>query len=230
MRSLFPDLIVTVEEGEEDAYMAAGVPSERVIVHPPIVGLSGIRAWIHKEPAWTGRTVVVVDDDIRHVVALVGRKPRKIVEADAILRIIENTAQVASDLGASLFGWNLTPNPIKFKANDPLAFNQPVDQIYGLNPGPLTIDPKIKYAATYDLTMQGLLLERIVYSDQRFCFVSKVHTGTGGCQGVRTLEDRADATRRLQKKWGHWLRDTGKRGVESGYPAVPRKSQIASTK
>jgi len=223
---LLPTATVTVDEREADDY-APHVPADRLLLHAPTETLGQVRQWVldHRE----AEAVVMIDDDFRAVVAMPGRKPRRIVEPAAILRIVENAVDVAADLGVALFCWSRMPNPLQFCGHAPASLAALASNAWGVVGREFAVDKALNLCESVDLTLQNLLHRRIVWQDRRFYFdCGGVWAGQGGLQGVRTSDGEAAERRRMARRWGPYLElEAAKKGGTTGMSIrVQRQSAL----
>ena len=99
MLGLLPGATVCVAKEEEAAYRAV-VPKKQLLLHDNLAGLVHIRNWLNA--TIQEDCLVQVDDDLRWVAALIGKR-RKIVNPAVILQIIANSHHVAADLDIGVF-------------------------------------------------------------------------------------------------------------------------------
>ena len=201
--AMIPSAKVYVDEREEGAYRPVVGRSE-LMLHPPASGLVAVRAMMLK--ACTATCLVMVDDDLRGVVSLVGIKVRKYTEPTAVLQIIENMVNVSADLGLPVFGWNRNPRPLQFFASDPFGLVGPVSGAWGMIGHGYKPDAGLSSYEDLDLTMQVLRKDRVVLVDRRFYFdFGGVWRGKGGNQGLRTSESEDRDRLILERKWGAYI-------------------------
>lgn len=62
-----------------------------------------------------------------------------------------------------------------------------------------------KQQADIDFCMKVMLKKRIIFIDDRFSFVCKRFTNSGGSAGIRSQADYKAQLDRLQKRWGPLL-------------------------
>ena len=221
--------VVSVAASEVPAYerVLASVPDAlrpAVLSHPDeIVGGGQVYRWLleQSEADW----VVYCDDDITAVSCLVGKRVRRITDRDAIRRIIEETATVATGMGARLFSYAINANILNFIPYDPFNLGKgggPVKGVSGRDGG---FDPSLTYHIDGDIALTCLFRDRVVLKDTRFCFDSHVHTNMGGSQDLFSTAAWKRDTRYIAEKWGGesprtWhLKHTGHKGIQ-GFPIV----------
>ena len=225
---VLPSAIISVDEREKSEY-SKHVPLKRLRLHPPTATLGEVRQLIIDYSKF--ECVVMIDDDFDFVVSMTGRKPRRIIDADAIIRIIENTINCAADIGVCLFSWSRMPNPLHYMSCDPLSFVALASNAWGVIGRKFKVDPTLNLCESVDLTMQNLLHNRIVLHDRRFYFdCGPIWAGAGGLQGIRTSAGELDEKTKMAQRWGRCLcLNKKKKGGTTGMSiAVKRKSAFAT--
>jgi len=234
---LLPTAKLFVDEREKDEYAAAVPDGTAIITHPPTTGIVEVRTLAIQQNK--ARGLIMVDDDLKAIISIVGRRSRKIVQPASILRIIDNGFRVADDLGLKLFGWNRNPNPMQFFATDPFGWVGPVAGIIGMIGNEYIPDRRLSNYEYVDMTMQCLLKDRVVMCDRRYYFdFGRVWKGVGGLQGVRTSDSEERDRAFISRKWGRYANvgmsnnaTRTKTSASTGMQIrVLRKSQIASTR
>jgi hypothetical protein len=192
---------VCVAEAEADSYRTLGLP---LITHPGTGSIGVIRQAILDQVE--ACCVVMVDDDLKGIRPMVGKSRKLITDADRLLAIVANSVQVCEDLGIHLFAWSRNPNAAYFRAFDPMNLVAPLAGAFGV------IGRDYRFAdlsrgEDLDLTLQGLLKDRVVFIDNRYYFdFGKVGSGAGGLQGVRSDARRERDSAYLRRKWGDAVR------------------------
>jgi glycosyltransferase involved in cell wall biosynthesis len=234
---LLPTAKIFVDEREFDAY-AARIDKSRIVTHPPTDGFVAVRrAMIEMRRT---EAIVMIDDDFREVISLVGRRPRKITDPCAILQLIENGVNIACDLDIGMYVWNRNANPMQFFAADPFGLVGPASgAIVYRGDKNIKPDARLKNYADLDWTLQLLMSDRIVLCERRYYFnFGKVWGGAGGSQGTRTSESEEADRKLLARKWKHYLvfgtggkgKITAKKTVLGMSVRVSRKSSLAATR
>lgn len=211
---LFPDAYVCVHESEINDYRAI-MPDNRLICHNA-VGLPAIRNFVLD---WAGNgPVLMCDDDICAMVVNLGTYNKTIVDPNAIMTVVENTAAVADGFGAKLFGWGFSPHPVACKCLAPYQMYRAVSSVYGVFPNVLRYDPKVRARDDVDYCLQHLLRYRVVVSDCRFIFVSReprMRSIIGGNAYAHSSEAMADEVAYLKAKWGNAVKFSTSNGATS---------------
>ena len=233
-RNLFPFAKLFVHHSEHDDY-AKVVGDANVRTH----NVKGLWS-IHQEMVDTSdrEIVVSIDDDVCRVrfISGDGAANSAITDPAHVRIVIENTARVAKDLGLELFGWDVQGKPQYFRPTDPFKMMTPCDTAFGTIGRKLRWDTRFVVAGQFDYNMQVLARSRILWLDSRYYFDNgMVGKGTGGLQGIRTMENENEATELLKLKWGRYIfrgssKVKGKMGGRTYRILVERKNPLASTR
>jgi hypothetical protein len=207
--ALVPFADVCVAEGEKEDYAEFG---GRLTTHPDeVTGMAAIRTWILDN--YNHDCVVTFDDDVFRLVCMVGHRPRNITDPAAVFRILYNSASIAKDIGAPLFGYAITANILGFFPYDPFAFLKAFGPVLGFVGRRIYPDPQLNHSTDADMALQALLKYRIVWQDTRFCFEHKIMTNSGGNRHFITTEKWAADQKHLKRKWGPYIKEQVSGGV-----------------
>jgi hypothetical protein len=207
IRELLPTAMVCIDERELAAY-APFVPSDQLLLHPPMDGFAVVCNWIMDNVA--NEILVFVDDDFHHVSVMTGwrRSGRggRITDPADILQIIENAARAAHDVGSSTFCFSRTNNSTLFDIGMKPATVKPIlSNVFGIM-GPARrrkMDPRFAGRNAIDLSIRTLLEDRFGYMDSRFYFdCGMIFGGQGGNVGLITTDKWVATTRLLKETWG----------------------------
>ena len=236
MIALLPEATFCVAKSEAADYSAV-VPSGQLLLHDDLPNLVAIRNWLNE--TIQEDCLVQIDDDLRCVFSQVGKR-RKITDPDSIRDIIENSAQIASDLDIGVFCWNRTQNTIICDPIfQPIRFVMPMSSSFGLRgqARERQFDPDFAGRADFDFTLTTLLEDRILYADCRFYFNhGRMFSGLGGNVGLIGEADFRTATERLEAKWGRYLSTKkpsyhkGRSNVQSMSIRVRRQNPLVSSR
>ncbi len=208
---LFPRAVVTIDESEMDSYRGICAESGATLLpHPPLDTLAKIYNWC--VDAFPDEIVVLADDDITKLVSFTGLAVRVYRDPAVVEQVIANAAECAQGIGARLFGFTDSSNPMHFKPQDPLAFVANLYTVCGYVGKEVHSDPYRRLFRDIDTTLAELMENRIVFCDTRFHFESVAPLRQGGGNAVvRAGEDLKAAMTFMQRKWGKYVR-TGKTG------------------
>jgi hypothetical protein len=206
VRALLPSALICIEDSERESYKAAGVPDDKLLLHPKLdpPGLPHVLNWM--QDAVKQSILIEVDDDFVGVQVNTGSR-RFITEPDEILAILENSAQACRDLGLTTFCYSRTPNTTIIRPEErPIVPTQSICNAFGVMGAARhrKYDAKLYGRADVDWTLQTLLEDRVVYADIRFYFdCGRVFSGQGGNVGLVTADQFAMVSRALAHKWGN---------------------------
>jgi hypothetical protein len=213
IRALLPGATIYVHRGEASDYRAVCDP-RLVVEHSIDSGLVEIRNSILER--FDEDCIVMIDDDLRGIVPLVGETKRRLVDPGLIAQVIQNSHQCAQDLDLGVFCWSRTRNDVhgKFSAL-PIRLVCPVASTFGLRGRARRrpFDARFPGRADFDFTLRSLLEDRIVLADMRWYFDhGRIFSGVGGNAGRITDAQAARAEEALRTTWGRWIGDGPKRG------------------
>lgn len=196
---LFPDALLLVDEAEADAYKGI-VPPKRLLTHPGLKTLSAIRNFMLDNVK--DDVVVTADDDVFNLKCMVGWLARSKRDPQVAWEVLENAAVCAADAGCGLFGFNQNSNPIHYKPFEPFKVATWVGTVFGfVGDHGLRFDERLVMHQDVDVSLQALQVHRILWVDDRFCFINKRLTNRGGLTGMRSAEAYQLAHDRLLTKW-----------------------------
>lgn len=114
--SLLPDEVeVLVPESEKKLY-EANIKNPILTIPDDQIGLGMVRNWVLDH--FKEEIIVMVDDDISCMYNLQGKLSRRINDPEEMMQVILNTAVMAYDSGAKVFGYSQT-DIRKYKGTDP---------------------------------------------------------------------------------------------------------------
>ena len=199
--ALFPDATVLVDEAEADEY-AKVVDAGSLLTHAGLTPVVRILNWVldnvHDD------VVVIVDDDVTALVAMVGWRPRRYHEPDVARQVLESAAQCTIDAGLGLFGFNQNLNPLYFQ--EPFLLSRWVGGVIGfVGDHGLRYDENCALHEDADLALQALLRHRVIWCENRWHFEALRFTNPGGNTGYRTAAREAEERAYLKAKWGRYI-------------------------
>lgn len=216
---------MTVEESELDDYQPILQMGVKLVPHPPTSGLGELRQWILDH--FDDRCIVQCNDNVRSVLCLVGKAPRRITDPNAIFRIFHNSAEIVEGIGISVFCYNPVGSDVrKFWPNEPIRFNRIEGCLFGMVGRRVRFDPRVKQHDDVDLTLECLRVDRIVWQDSRFAAEHNFMTGSGGNSEVRGRDSMLAELRYMKEKWGKYFVVTDRKTMLSTMISCPRKQEI----
>jgi hypothetical protein len=149
-------------------------------------------------------TVIMVDDDIQKFYRLSGELSETINDPEEIIQILINTAVMAKEAGAKVFGF--AQRDIRaYSGNAPFLLNCWIGTIIGII-GRRYKFRDDKYKVDIDYCLQNLLCERIVFVDGRYLPSNIKQTNSGGNSLFRNQEEYEASLTSLKEKWGDAIR------------------------
>jgi hypothetical protein len=198
--SLLPTATICVEESEGAAY-AARVPEGQLLLHPPVPGMAALRNWLLDH--CPTETCVQIDDDLEAIFSQTWERARKITDPNIIRQLIENGVNIATDLGLGLFCWGRMP--VFYNGAKPFGLTSMAMGAVVIRRGRLRFDDRITMHEDFDLTLQALLVDRVVLCDRRFYWdFGTLYGEPGGAQAQRTAERMRALKVILKEKWGKY--------------------------
>ena len=175
--------------------------------HDDLPGLSEIRTFLNHTVQED--CLVMIDDDLRGIIPQMSRRQRHVTDPAVIAQVIENGHRISEDLGITLFCWSRTQN--NFLANpelEPIRVVQPVSSSFGVRGAwrERSWDPR--YGPRHDirLTLETLLLDRILLADMRWYFDhGRMFSGKGGNVTSVNSERWKKGTEFAYKQWGKYI-------------------------
>lgn len=206
---LVPSAQVCVAESEAEDYAQF---AKALRLHPDsVTGIGPVRRWILDN--YRNECVVTFDDDITHVLCLVGRRARKITDPEAIYQIIQNASVIARQIGVSLFSFAITGNILNFSPDDPFGLTHAHGPCLGFVGRKILPDMRLYHSTDADLTVEALFKDRIVWQDTRFMFQHSFMSNRGGNRHMITQETWASDMKLLKRKWGKYIKESVSSGV-----------------
>ena len=200
---LIPSVTLIVPASEEENYKRCN-PNTQVIGTPPEVrGIVKTRQWVldHFEE------VFMIDDDVINVRKNFENEQQKVwvTDAEQILEIINETVYIAREIGAKVFSFSRTVNPLQFSGHSLFSHTGYMNASYcGFLKG---------HGLSYDLTMNegedhymsclNMFKHRYCLIDERYSFMTDGNfKSKGGCNGQRTRESMIKNTMHLREIFG----------------------------
>ena len=201
--SLIPSLVLIVPSSEEEDYKKFN-PNTKVVATPPEVrGITKTRQWILDNY----EEVFMIDDDVVNVRKnFENESPKSMVtDVGQILEIINETVYIAKEIGAKMFSFSRTVNPLSYSGHELFSHTGYMNASYcGFLKG---------HGMSYDLTMNegedhyisclNMYKHRYCLIDERYSFLTDGNfKSLGGCNGQRTRESMIRNTMHLREIFG----------------------------
>lgn len=196
--ALVPRATIYVAEEEAEDYAWAG---KRLVTHPDrITGIGPVRCAMLR--TFKEKCIVSLDDDVRRVWSLVGRRSRKITDPEAIWMILFQAAVVTQELGISCFSFATTPNILDFVPHDPIGLTKALGPCLGFVGRNIIPDESMDHQTDTDLSLQCCMKDRFVWQDCRFAFEHSFQSNAGGGTHKLSAADFEKYLKILERKWG----------------------------
>ena len=145
----------------------------------------------------------MLDDDIIRLYCLTARKARPITDPEEITQVIINTAVMADDAGLHCFGFSQT-DIRKYNGCEPFKLTGWVGGVIGVIGRQYTFRDD-KYKVDIDFCLKNMLVDRILWIDDRYCFYQLRDNNVGGNSAFRTQEEYEQSLDSLVSKWKGYL-------------------------
>lgn len=196
-----PEAYICIGEAEKDAY-AANYGADRLIVMPDSIqgNIARVRNWMLDN---IGGNLVMMDDDVRYLSRTSARECRPL-NADHAMQFLENGFIMAEDIGAYLWGMQVTPDRLLYCEYTPFSTQAPVLATVCCHRAgtELRYDERIPLKEDYDFYLQNLKRYRKVLRFNMYHYHPEHIIGEGGCIAYRTMERERECADLLVKKWG----------------------------
>lgn len=205
-----------VRQSQLDEYKRYNQGVDIVACPDDVKGIIGTRQWIiDRFPA-----VMMLDDDITAVKRamkpgkyseMIYNNPdvsdRDLLSPDEVYSVIQQTASVAKQLGAYLWGFTCTQLVRDSRPQEPFCANSYINgtQMGVFAGGGLRFpveDDDAGLCEDYYLNCMNAYKNRFSFVDNRFIFTSKTFSTGGGCASFRTVQKEKRAYLYLRKKFG----------------------------
>ena len=212
---------VLVPESQKSLYESK--ISNPIITTPDDVkGLGVLRNWCLDN--FEEETIIMLDDDITSVYGLTQHKSKR-QKPDVVVEILVNTAIMSKDAGCCVFGFNQT-DIRKYNGTSPFSLCTWVGGVIGVI-GKSIRFRNDKFKVDIDFCLQNLLINRIVWCDNRYFFWQRRDNNVGGNSDFRTNDNYRKSTETLKEKWGKYVKIKHKNGSQMQiHLNVPRKQNI----
>jgi hypothetical protein len=198
---------VCVPESQAADYLAV---TPHVVTHPDnILGLTPKLNWM-LDNLMDGEALVFLDDDLEYLcrcfTSPAEAAMRKITAPDVIEPIIQQTCDLAGDVGAFYFGWESSESTIRYYSGlKPFKLTGFINGCaMGFRRGHgLRFDERIVAKNDYDIACANAFRHRICFRNTRYAFCQReTFTGAGGQSFHRnSTTERRDAAI-LREKYG----------------------------
>lgn len=203
---LLRDFLVCVPESQEAEY-AKTVGADRVMTHSNEL-IGKVAKLNHCLDTVDADALVFLDDDILAMArcwrSASSTSDAMVTDPDFVHDVIVKTADMASQIKASLFGWSSSArHAVYYTGLRPFRLKGFVNGaamgfIRGHN---LRFDIRVAGKEDYDMSLQNAFKHRYCFVDQRFAFQFQPSFVSPGAR-MRTTQREREVIALLQKKWG----------------------------
>ena len=209
--NLVPDYIeVVVPESQAELYRR-NIPNKIITTPDDVKGLGMLRNWCLDN--FEEETIIMLDDDIIKCYCITGKRAKRLTK-DKVLEVLVNAAIMAKDAGCGVFGFTQT-DIRKYNGTEPFTLCTWVGGVIGVIGRGLRFRND-KFKVDIDFCLQNLLVNRIVWCDNRYFFVQYRDNNKGGNSEFRTEKTYAESTKSLKEKWGKYVQ------IKHGKGSQPR--------
>lgn len=198
---IVPEWVEVLVPDNEVALYRKTIKNPLLVIPHEIEGLGAVRNWVLDN--FKEETVIMLDDDFACPYALTEEVSRRIEDPEEVVQILINTAVMAKDLGVHCFGFSQT-DIRKYNGCEPFSLCTWVGGVIGVI-GRKYRFRQDKFKVDIDFCLQNLLVDRIIFQDNRYKFTKKRDNNKGGNSAFRTEESFNQSIKSLQDKWGDCL-------------------------
>lgn len=205
-----PSCRIWVDEGEAESYRKMNEGATIIACPEGVQGnLCRVRNYILCEEFKRGMDVVlIIDDDMRAIrryemVDGFGYEPHVLTEEE-IYVFLEKYSIMAQDVGAKFWGVNCLYDNRAYRHNTPFGFTQYIGGPFQcfLKGNRCWYDENLPLKEDYDMTLQQLNKERVVFRVNSYHYLCDQSKSKGGCATYRNREKEKQQFDLLQIKWG----------------------------
>lgn len=198
---IVPEWVEVLVPDNEVALYRKTIKNPLLVIPHEIEGLGAVRNWVLDN--FKEETVIMLDDDFACPYALTEEVSRRIEDPEEVVQILINTAVMAKDLGVHCFRFSQT-DIRKYNGCEPFSLCTWVGGVIGVI-GRKYRFRQDKFKVDIDFCLQNLLVDRIIFQDNRYKFTQKRDNNKGGNSAFRTEESFNQSIKSLQDKWGDCL-------------------------
>ena len=202
-KKLIEDLVLVVPAHEVEAYEEHN-PECTIVAEPEHVrGITASRQFIID----TFPNVFMIDDDIVSIRKNWIEKGEEylVQDPDEVNDIIQRAGDIATDIGAKMFGFANLRDPLHYVSHKPIGFTGYLNASYTgyLEGHGLAYDVSYPEGEDHYMSCLNVYKNRYMFIDHRYSFVTQGNfVAEGGCNLDRTKEDMLLTTLKLRKTFG----------------------------
>lgn len=169
--------------------------------------MAKVRNWILEQGWKKDKWLLMMDDDVRGVYYFERKDRRSFRDEEDFEGWVCNGFEMTEDLGAKLWGVNLSDDRRFYRETTPFSLISVVLGTFcGVLPNPLRYDERIYLKEDYDYALQHLQRYHKILRFNKFFYVAEHKDMSGGVTSVRSMEKEREHMKRLQRKWGKIVR------------------------
>lgn len=197
------DCVVLIESEYQKYLEGNDIPREKIlVVKNRVVGLGVVRNYILD---YFKENIVIFDDDIIEIKCLLDNRYLLITDKDKIDDIITNCWLNCVESGAKVFGFNQMSDVRKYNELLPFVFNKNIGCVIGMIDNKIRFDEVNKMRVDIDYCLKQLLVNRILWRDNRYVFCQNRFRGQGGNNIYKTKTNVKLEIDYLKNKWGKYI-------------------------
>jgi hypothetical protein len=196
---------IWIDSSEATAYKKINPKAEIVECRRGVQGnISRVRNHIIREEFKRGMdAVAIIDDDMRGVFYWEGME-KHLVERTQFMRFLEKFTLMAEDLGAKLWGVNVSFDKQFYREYTPFSMVSYIGSPFTviLKGNACWYDESLPLKEDYDMTLQQLNRYRKVLRINKYFYLVRQSSQEGGCSLYRNHKTEMEQLKALQRKWG----------------------------
>ena len=208
---LYRTAYIVVRKEERDAYEAAGVPAENLVVCGPYVTISEKRQWI-LDNLWDKDEpfIVQIDDDFHGLVPMMRWQSVLITDPMDIAAVLWETFISANDSDCGMFGYLTDANILYRNCHAPVLLRSWVQSVVGFMDRSLSFDVRLSQSEDIEICLNSLIKKRILWVDYRWSFKRGRYGAPGGLTQTRVSGLTDDSDEIINDKYGKNTLKTGR--------------------
>ena len=206
IRTWLPDVTLAVHEFEADEYIEAQGGNIMILPDDTRGNMAKVRQAI-LDQVGTGDWVAMMDDDIEefgYFGKAIGMGNHEAYDEQQFTQFMDKGLGMAEEVGATLWGVNVSFDPRFYREYTPISFTSPVLGTFCVQKKVKGIqyDARLGLKEDYDIFLQHLNRTHKVLRFNTHYDIAAHLTVSGGCGTYRVMDEEAKQMAILQKKWG----------------------------
>ncbi len=220
--SLLPDWVEMLVPVSEKELYEKKYKNPILTIPDEVIGLGPVRNWVLDN--FKENIVIMIDDDIKIMYAITELHARQISDPDEFVQILINAAVMCEDAGLHCFGFSQT-DIRKYNGTEPFKLVGWVGCIIGVVGRKFRFRDD-KFKVDIDFCMKCMLVDRVIWIDNRYYCIQQRDNNKGGNSAFRTAEEYQKSLDSLIDKWKGWLTVSENRSQVSIKTHIKRKQEI----